>query len=113
MHYIDSGINMSELPPLPHEQITKIRRLLPHDSESNKNLQIMKQNLEEKVKKYYYFSFKKSIGIEKDKTSYHRILCFLINLNISWILFFFSQLCPAGPFWTQETGHIQCPNGHS
>lgn len=67
MHYIDSGINMSELPPLPHEQMMKIRRLLPPDSESNKNLQIMKQNLEDKVQKYYYFSFKKSIGIENTK----------------------------------------------
>lgn len=79
MHYIDSGINLSELPPLPHEQMMKIRRLLPPDSESNKNLQIMKQNLEEKVQKYYYFSFKKSIGIEKCKTMYHCIVLYVLS----------------------------------
>lgn len=67
MYYINNGISMSELPPLPHEQMAKIRRLLPPVGESCKNLLIMKQNLEEKVQKYYYFSFKKSIGIEKIK----------------------------------------------
>lgn len=78
MHYIDSGINISELPPLPREQLTKIRRLLPPDDESNKNFQILKKNLEEKVQKYYYFSFKKSIGIKTYQTSYHS--------NVSYVL---------------------------
>lgn len=65
---------MAELPPLPHERMTKIRRLLPPDSGSSENVQIAKQNLEDKVQKYYYFSFKKSIGIEKYKTSYRHIV---------------------------------------
>lgn len=48
----------------------------------------MKQNLEEKVQNYYYFSFKKSIGIEKYKTSYHSIVkCLIIHLNISFCSF--------------------------
>lgn len=68
MHYIASGINVSEVPPLSHEQMTRIRRLLPPDGERAKNLQIMKKNLEEKVQQYYYFSFKKSIGNEENTT---------------------------------------------
>lgn len=86
MYYINNGISMSELPPLPHEQMAKIRRLLPPIGDSCTNLQIMKQNLEEKVQKYYYFSFKKSIGIEKK--SYHGcFLCLIINFEFLFVAF--------------------------
>ncbi|XP_040928837.1 dynein axonemal heavy chain 3 isoform X2 [Betta splendens] len=62
MHYITSGVPRSVLAPQPLQQMNNIMSLVPPDTEySLKNIQNMRANIEEEVKKDYYFSLKKSI----------------------------------------------------
>lgn len=89
LHYINKVIPISDLPPLPHQQMTNIRRLLPPDSESNTQLQLIKQHLEAKVVKYYYFSFRKSIGMKDSKGAISLLFYFFIKfeLLLDFVLF--------------------------
>lgn len=65
MYYITNGVPSSVLPPLPCQQMTNIMRLLPPDTkDSSKHLQILRAKMEDEVKRDYYFSLKKSIGIK-------------------------------------------------
>lgn len=65
MYYITTGVPSSVLAPLPHQQMMNIMRLLPPDTEdSSKRLQIMRADMEEEVKRDYFSSLKKSIGIK-------------------------------------------------
>ncbi|KAK2921231.1 hypothetical protein Q8A73_000716 [Channa argus] len=62
MYYITAGVPNSVLAPQPIQQMTNIMQLVPPDTEdSSKIIQIMRANLEEEVKRDYYFSLKKSI----------------------------------------------------
>nr|XP_046272657.1 dynein axonemal heavy chain 3 isoform X2 [Scatophagus argus] len=62
MYYITTGVPSSVLAPLPQQQMMNIMRLLPPDTEdSGKHLQILRANMEEEVRRDYYFSLKKSI----------------------------------------------------
>ncbi|KAK5855256.1 hypothetical protein PBY51_005374 [Eleginops maclovinus] len=62
MYYINNGIPSTVLAPMPQHQMMSIMRLLPPETEdSSKHLRIMRANLEEEVKRDYYFSLKKSI----------------------------------------------------
>ncbi|XP_056255668.1 dynein axonemal heavy chain 3 [Seriola aureovittata] len=62
MYYISNGVPSSVLAPQPRQQMMNILHLLPPDTEdSSKNIQIMRANMEEEVKRDYYFSLKKSI----------------------------------------------------
>lgn len=63
MYYITTGVPSSVLAPMPRQQMMSILRLLPPETEDcSKHLQIMRANLEEEVKRDYYFSLKESIG---------------------------------------------------
>lgn len=65
MYYITTGVPSSVLAPLPRQQMMNIMRLLPPDTEdSSKHLQIMRADMEEEVKRDYFSSLKKSIGIK-------------------------------------------------
>lgn len=81
MHYIKQIIPISELPPPMRQQMMNIRRLLPPDSESNDQLHFIKQNLEAKVIDYYYFSFRKSIGMRNAKGVTALLFYFLITFD--------------------------------
>ncbi|KAF3833726.1 hypothetical protein F7725_024930 [Dissostichus mawsoni] len=62
MYYITTGVSSSVLAPMPRQQMMSILRLLPPETEDcSKHLQIMRANLEEEVKRDYYFSLKESI----------------------------------------------------
>ncbi|XP_010794887.1 dynein heavy chain 3, axonemal-like [Notothenia coriiceps] len=62
MYYITTGVPSSVLAPMPRQQMMSILRLLPPETEDcSKHLQIMRANLEEEVKRDYYFSLKESI----------------------------------------------------
>lgn len=66
MHYVTTGVPSSVLAPQPRRQMMNVMCLLPPDTEdSSKHLQIMRANLEEEVKRDYYCSLKKSIGIKQ------------------------------------------------
>ncbi len=66
MYYITTGIPGSVLAPQPSQLMMNVMRLLPPETEdSNKHLQILRTNMEEEVKRDYYFSLKKSIGIKQ------------------------------------------------
>lgn len=70
MYYISTGIPTSVLAPLSHHQMMNIMHLLPPEKESSEDFQIMKNirgNLEEEVKRDYYLSLKKSIGMKQHK----------------------------------------------
>ncbi|TNM97969.1 hypothetical protein fugu_014215 [Takifugu bimaculatus] len=58
-----------------------IRRLLPPDIESNQQLQFIKQSLEAKVVDYYYFSFRKSIGMRNAKGVGALLFYFIITFD--------------------------------
>lgn len=65
MYYITTGVPTSVLAPLPCQQMMNILLQLPPDTEdSSKNIQIMRANMEEEVKRDYYFGLKRSIGIK-------------------------------------------------
>lgn len=64
MYYITTGVSSSVLAPQPHQQMMNVMCLLPPNTEDcSKDIQIMRANIEEEVKRDYYFSLKKSIGI--------------------------------------------------
>lgn len=66
MYYINTGVPSFVLAPQPYQQMVNIMCRLPPDTEdSSKHLQIMRANMEEEVKRDYYFSLKKSIGIKQ------------------------------------------------
>lgn len=71
MYYISTGIPTSVLAPLSHHQMMNIMHLLPPEKECSEDFQkIMKStrgNLEEEVKRDYYLSLKKSIGMKQHK----------------------------------------------
>lgn len=89
MHYIKQIIPISELPPPTRQQMMNIRRLVPPDGESNAQLQLIKQNLEAKVIDYYYFSFRKSIGM-RDAEGVSALLFYFITTFyfLDFVLFF-------------------------
>lgn len=65
MYYIVTGVPSSVLAPQPCQQMMNILSLLPPDAEdSSKKIQIMRANMEEEVKRDYYLSLKKSIGMK-------------------------------------------------
>lgn len=76
MYYITTGVPSSVLAPQPHQQMMNIISLLPPVTEdSSTHLQIMRANMEEEIKRDYYFSLKKSIGIKQyGIRQYHLIL---------------------------------------
>ncbi|KAM7373014.1 hypothetical protein PAMP_007900 [Pampus punctatissimus] len=62
MYYITTGVPISVLAPQPPQQMMNIMCLLPPITEDcSKDIQIMRANMEEEVKRDYYFSLKKSI----------------------------------------------------
>lgn len=62
-HYITTGIPGYVLSSLPQQQLKKILRLLPPDTEhSSKNLPTVRADIQEEVKRDYHLSMKKSIG---------------------------------------------------
>ncbi|XP_008290011.1 dynein heavy chain 3, axonemal [Stegastes partitus] len=62
MYYITTGVPDSAVAPQPHQQMIDIMLLVPLDTEdSSKRIQILRANMEEEVKRDYYFSLKKSI----------------------------------------------------
>lgn len=66
MYYITTGVPSSVLAPQPLQQMMNIMRLVPPETEYNsKNIQNIRANMEEEVKRDYYFSLKKSIGIKQ------------------------------------------------
>lgn len=86
MHYIKQMIPISRLPPPTRQQIMNIRRLLPPDSESNKQL----QNLEAKIIDNYYFSVRRGIGMRNAKGVTALLFYFIISsFNLlDFVLFF-------------------------
>lgn len=90
MHYIKQIIPVSELPPPTRQQMMNIRRLLPPDSEGDKQLQLIKQNLDAKVIDYYYFSFRKSIGMRNAKGVTTLLFYFIITFDLLDFVLFFS-----------------------
>lgn len=66
MYYITTGVPSSVLAPQPLQQMMSIMCLVPPDAKySSNNIQNMRANVEEEVKRDYYFSLKKSIGINQ------------------------------------------------
>lgn len=66
MHYITAGVPSSVLAPQPLQQMMNVmHRVTPDAKYSGINIQNMRANMEEEVKRYYYFSLKKSIGIKQ------------------------------------------------
>lgn len=63
MYYINT-VPSSVIAPQPRKQMFNIMQLLPPDSDS-KQLQSLRADMEEEVKRDYYFSLKKSIGIKQ------------------------------------------------
>ncbi|KAM7384052.1 hypothetical protein PAMA_011415 [Pampus argenteus] len=62
MYYITTGVPISVLATQPPQQMMNIMSLLPPITEDcSKGIQIMRANMEEEVKRDYYFSLKKSI----------------------------------------------------
>lgn len=62
-HYITTGIPGYVLSSLPQQQLKKILRLLPPDTErSSKNLPAVRADVQEEAKRDYHLSMKKSIG---------------------------------------------------
>ncbi|XP_044191900.1 dynein axonemal heavy chain 3 isoform X1 [Thunnus albacares] len=62
MYYITTGVPTSVLAPQPCQQMMNIMCLLPPNTEDcSKDIQIMRANMEEEVKRDYNFSLKKSI----------------------------------------------------
>lgn len=65
MYYIVTGVPSSVLAPQPCQQMMNILSLLPAVTEdSSKHIHIMRANMEEEVKRDYYLSLKKSIGMK-------------------------------------------------
>lgn len=65
MYYIKTGVPTSMLAPQPRQQMKNIICRLPPDAKDSKHLQIMRANMEEEVKRDYYFSLKESIGMKQ------------------------------------------------
>ncbi|XP_069555861.1 dynein axonemal heavy chain 3 [Brachyistius frenatus] len=60
MYYI-TRVPSSVLAPQPDQQLINIMHQLPSDSEDNRRLQMLRANMEEEIKRGYYFSLRKSI----------------------------------------------------
>lgn len=65
MYYINNGVPSSVLAPEPCEQMINIKQLLPPNIDDRKQLRILRDDLEDEAKKDYYFTLKKSIGINQ------------------------------------------------
>lgn len=62
MYEITNGVPDSVVAPQPRQQILDIIRLLPPES-PDRNIQMLRANLNEEIRQDYYFSIKRSIGI--------------------------------------------------
>ncbi|XP_030596674.1 dynein heavy chain 3, axonemal isoform X2 [Archocentrus centrarchus] len=74
MYYINS-VPSSVIAPQPHKQMINIMKLLPPKNENSKQLQSLRADMEEEVKRDYCFSLKKSIVdyILMDPSELHRL----------------------------------------
>lgn len=64
LYYITTAVPTSVLAPQPCQQMMNIMCLLPSKTDDySKDIKILRAKMEEEVKRDYYFSLKKSIGI--------------------------------------------------
>uniref|UniRef100_A0A7N8X0D6 Uncharacterized protein n=1 Tax=Mastacembelus armatus TaxID=205130 RepID=A0A7N8X0D6_9TELE len=87
MYYVTTGVPTSVLAPQPQEQMINIMHLLPPETKNaSRNLQIMRANLEEEVKRDYYFSLKRSIVdyILMDPSERQRLSISTISKPFPW-----------------------------
>lgn len=65
-YYITTAVPTSVLALQPCQQMMNIMSLLPSKTDDcSKNMKILRTKLEEEVKRDYYFSLKKSIGMKQ------------------------------------------------
>ena len=61
-YYIDSGIHIGMLAPMPADQMQHVRKMVPRNLVTDRKFAQTVKQLDEEIEDDYYFSLRKGIG---------------------------------------------------